>query len=230
MIVSIAQPAYIPWLGYFDRILKSDIHVVLDDVEMDKNSKTKFINRNKIRTPDSWAWLTIPLEHVARDRHVAIKDIRIKQGLSWGEKHWKTILLNYSRSPFFSTYSIFFEEFYKNDSELLAPLLNSSTAFILDELGIDTPRRFSSEIGLSSTKSQLILDLCIEIGASTYLSGPFGRNYLDAEKFEMCGIEILYHDYGHPIYSQRFKGFEKNMSILDLLFNYGKDSLEVLAP
>ena len=83
MIVSIMQPAYIPWLGYFDRIAKSDLHVVLDNVTMDKNSKTKFTNRNKSRTPQGWSWLTVPLKSVSKSNEVVINEIEIASGNNW---------------------------------------------------------------------------------------------------------------------------------------------------
>jgi len=230
MIVSIMQPAYIPWLGYFDRVLKSDIHIVLDNVAMDKSSKTKFTNRNKIRTPNGWSWLTIPLQSVARSDEQVISDLEISPSMNWSEKHWKTIQSNYSRSNYYSDYSDYFENFYQQDWVHLAPMLQESTRYLLQELGIQTQQMKSSELSPQSKKADLILELCIKVGATTYLSGPFGRDYLDEHAFDKAGIELKYHDYVHPAYNQCFEGFESHMSVIDLLFNYGDKSLEILRP
>jgi len=230
MIVSIMQPAYIPWLGYFDRVLKSDIHIVLDNVAMDKSSKTKFTNRNKIRTPNGWSWLTVPLQSVARSDEQVISDLEISPSMNWSEKHWKTIQSNYSRSNYYSDYSDYFENFYQQDWVHLAPMLQESTRYLLQELGIQTQQMKSSELSPQSKKADLILELCIKVGATTYLSGPFGRDYLDEHAFDKAGIELKYHDYVHPAYNQCFEGFESHMSVIDLLFNYGDKSLEILRP
>jgi hypothetical protein len=223
------QPAYIPWLGYFDRIMKSDVHIVLDNVVMDQNSKTKFTNRNKIRTPNSWIWLTVPLNSVTRSDEKVISDLKISSSLNWSEKHWKTIQAYYSRSPYFSRYANYFENFYHKNWEYLSPMLEESTNYLLHELGIKTQQLRSSKLSPTSKKSDLILELCIKAGATTYLSGPFGRHYLDEGAFEKAGISLSYHDYPHPIYNQNYAGFEAYMSILDLLFNHGERSLEILA-
>jgi hypothetical protein len=229
MIVSISQPAYIPWLGYFDRISKSDIHIVLDHVTMDTNSKTKFTNRNKIRTPSGWSWLTVPLQAVTRSDERLISDLAISPGMNWPVKHWNSIQSNYYRSTYYSSYSNYFKSFYQKTWSHLAPMLLDSTRYLLQELGIQTPQLRSSELSPQSKKSDLILELCIKVGATTYLSGPFGRDYLNIGAFEQARIEIKYHDYIHPTYKQCFDGFEPFMSIVDLLFNHGERSLEILS-
>lgn len=229
MKVSIMQPAYIPWLGYFDRILKSDLYIILDDVAMDKSSKTKFTNRNKIRAPNGWSWLTVPLQSVSRSDEKVIYDLKISSDNNWAEKHWKSIRSNYSRSPYYSRYSHFFENFYGQEWTYLVSMLEESTRYLFQELGIQTQQLKSSELSPQSKKADLILELCIKVGATTYLSGPFGRDYLDEIAFEKAGIKLQYHDYDHPRYKQSFDGFEPYMSIVDLLFNHGEKSLEILA-
>ena len=113
MIVSIMQPAYMPWLGYFDRIARSDVHVVLNDVTMDKNSKTKFANRNKIRTQQGWAWLTVPVKSFSQSSKVLINEIEIVSDNNWRKKHLKALHFNYSSSVYYSDYFAYFESFYK---------------------------------------------------------------------------------------------------------------------
>ena len=207
MIVSIMQPAYMPWLGYFDRIAKSDVHVVLNDVTMDKSSKTKFANRNKIRTQQGWAWLTVPLKSFSQSSRVLINEIEIAPDNNWREKHLKTLHFNYSNSVYYSDYSTYFESFYKEKWSSLEPMLLESTRFLLNTLNLNTPLIPSTELSVMSKKSNLILDICRNISATTYLSGPFGRHYLDKDTFERAGIELQFHDYFHPTYDQLYDGF-----------------------
>ena len=222
------QPAYMPWLGYFDRIARSDVHVVLNDVTMDMNSKTKFTNRNKIRTPQGWTWLTVPVKSFSQSSKVLINEIEIAPNNNWREKHLKTLHFNYSNSAYYTDYLTYFKSFYTKKWSLLEPMLLDSTRFFLNRLNVDTPLLPSSELSVLSKKSNLILDICMKINATTYLSGPFGRDYLDKEAFKKAGIKLQFHDYFHPTYKQSYDGFEPYMSILDLLFNHGDNSLEIL--
>ena len=228
MIVSISQPAYLPWLGYFDRLSKSDIHIVMDHVVMDKNSKTKFTNRNKIRTPNSWSWLTVPILSKNNPKDIPINDLKIDNTSSWSNAHFKSIKFNYSNAKYFSDYENFFEEVYQNKWNNLMSLLKFTNDHLINFLGIKNEIITSSSLKPISSKSDLILELCQKVDAHEYISGPFGRDYLDLKSFENAGIKIHFHDYSHPVYDQKFKGFEPNMSIIDLLLNHGKDSLQIL--
>ena len=225
MIVSINQPAYLPWLGYFDRIMKSDLHVVLDHVQFEKNS---VINRNKVRTPDHWAWLSVPVLTKGSFGDLAINKIKINKQMPWRRKHLNTLKSNYRKSSYFCDYVDYFEELYSHDWDELNSLVGESTKFIRQELGIHVEQVQSSDLCVNSKKSDLVLEICQRVGANKYLSGPFGRDYLDIRSFEDAGIELLYHDYPHPTYKQAFDGFEPYMCILDLLFNHGATSLEIL--
>lgn len=228
MIVSITQPAYIPWIGFFDRLIQSDINIVLDHVSMDMNSKTKFTNRNKIRTAEGWNWLSIPIVNSRKNRETPICDLKINDLIPWKIKHWKTIQFNYSKTKYFSYYASFFENAYKDDWYNLVSFLSHINNYLIKELNIKTKIIKSSDLKPELSKSNLILELCQKVGAKRYISGPFGRDYLDTKAFKNSGIDIHYHDYTHPTYSQAYDGFESHMSIIDLLFNHGKDSLDIL--
>lgn len=225
MIVSINQPAYLPWLGYFHRIALSDLHIVLDHVQFEKNS---FINRNKIRTKEGWCWLTVPLKTKGKFGDLSINRLEIANDSRWSEKHWKAIQLNYARAPYFSEHQPFFEKIYSQHWDSFAMLVHEITRYLLEAFGIKTKLLFSSAMKVEGKKDELILNLCRSAGAKIYLSGPLGRNYLREELFRDAGIKIIYHDYHYPTYPQVYRGFEKPMCALDLLFNCGKRSLEVL--
>ena len=225
MIVSINQPAYLPWLGYFDRINRSDIHIVLDHVQFEKNS---VINRNKIRTQNSWSWLTVPLKTKSKYGNLDIRNIEIQNTLQWKKKHWKTIQSNYSKCEYFKDYASFFQKVYTTEWVKIIDFINFINKHFLKILGIKTKIISSYELNPKKAKSDLILELCQKVDADQYISGPFGRDYLDLKSFENAGISVRFHDYSHPVYAQKFKGFEPNMSIIDLLLNHGKDSLKIL--
>ena len=218
MKVSINQPAYLPWLGYFDRIAKSDVHIVLDHVQFEKNS---MINRNKIRTKSSWAWLTVPVKTKGLFKNLAINKVENMPSSCWAPKHFKALSLAYSRTSFFKHYQDYLGSLYQRDWPLLLPFVDELNSFLLSEFNISTPQIYSSSFDLASVKSDLVLELCLAVGGTTYISGPFGRDYLDIARFQSAGIDVEYHDYSHPKYDQVYSGFYPFMSSVDLLFNLG---------
>lgn len=224
MIVSINQPAYLPWLGYFHRIAISDVHVVLDHVQLEKNS---FTNRNKVRTEGGWCWLTVPLRTKGRFGELPICEVEIADG-KFAKKHWQTLRQTYAKTPYFSHYAPALEEIYLQPWTTLAPLMRRLTAWQFEALGIHTPLLYSSDMSPEGTKSQLVLSLCRQAGATVYLSGPLGRDYLCEEQFHESGLKIEYHDYSHPNYPQMHGGFEPFMAAVDLLFHCGPESRAIL--
>jgi hypothetical protein len=226
MIVSINQPAYLPWLGYFHRIAVSDLHICLDHVQFEKNS---FTNRNKIRSAQGWCWLTVPVKTKGQFKNLAIKTLPINNKSNWRKKHWQTIRQNYSKAPYFKAYAPFFEAVYQREWPYLFDLCHEINRYLLDILGIKTPLLFSSQMNPSGVKDELVLNLCQKANAQTYLSGILGQNYLRESLFEQAGIKVRYQRYRHPEYAQfRGQGFEPYMSVIDLLFNCGPRSLELL--
>jgi len=225
MIISINQPAYLPWLGYFHRIAVSDMHIVLDSVQFEKNS---FTNRNKARTAQGWCWLTVPVKTAGRFGELNIREIEIDNERPWTKKHWATLSNNYSKAPYFRTHAAFFENVYRQSWTRLHDLAWVMTKYLLEAFDISTPIRFSSEMQAGGHKDELVLNLCREMNAEVYLSGPLGRNYVRENLFAAQGVEVRYHNYDHPVYGQAYAGFEPNMTALDLLFNAGPKSREIM--
>ena len=227
MIVSINQPAYLPWLGYFHRIAISDLHIVLDHVQFEKNS---FVNRNRVRTSQRSTWLTVPVRTKGRFGNLPINLLEIDNHQGWATKHWKTIRQSYGRAAHFPATEALLEPVYAREWARLADLMRELNGHIARvSLGIQTPMKFSSEMGVTGAKSELVLNLCKAVGATVYLSGPLGRSYLQEDHFAEAGIEVRYHDYAHPSYPQCHPGFEPLMSVIDLLFNCGERSRDVLS-
>lgn len=228
MIVSIMQPAYLPWLGFFDRVAASDLLILLDHVLIDRNSKTKFANRNRIRTPQGWTWLTVPIRSKGKHGDLLLNEIELNNETDWAAKHWRAIELSYRRAPYFAGYEARFRALYERPWERLAELTAAGHDIFMDSLGLATRTVLSSTMDCRESKDRLIVELCEKAGASAYISGPFGRDYLKPEDFRASGIELLFHDYKHPEYSQCFDGFEPYMSTLDLLLNHGPQALGIL--
>jgi hypothetical protein len=227
MIVSIMQPTYLPWLGYFERVALSDLHIILDHVQIEHGGKTSFTSRNKIRTEKDWMWLTVPIKTSGQGQPL-ISEVNVDCSRNWREKHWRSICQQYGRAPFFRVYRDELQEFYLQDWPTLMPLLDRLTQWLMGRLGLNTRCIRSSELNVISKKSELVLDLCKNVGATKYISGIFGRDYLDIPSFDRAGIEVVFHDYRHPKYKQQFEGFEAYMSVIDLLFNLGPASLSTL--
>ena len=216
-VVSIHQPAYLPWLGYFDKIRRADLFIYLDTVQFQKQS---FQNRNRIRTADGWAWLTVPVEIKGRLYDTALKDVLINNRINWRRKHGAAIAMNYGKAPRFAEIMPLLERYYERDWERLSDLCYEMLLAFNRLLGITTPIRKASEMtDVTGSKSELILNLCRAAGATSYISGTLGRGYLDLAAFGDQGIEVAFQDYAHPTYRQTYPGFEPFMGVIDLLMN-----------
>ena len=225
MKISINQPAYLPWLGYYERIAASDLHVVLDHVQFEKNS---FINRNRIKTKNGPIWLTIPVLTSGRFQSLPIDQVIVDNRSDWKRKHWESINQAYGKSPYFFMCEAFLKEFYAAEWDLLLEYCMHSNKYILNLLSIKTPLILSSELGITSKKTNLVLDICKKLGATTYYSGALGKNYLDKDAFQANGIEVVYQDYPHPVYKQMGVPFVSHLSTLDLMCNHGPESLGII--
>jgi len=228
MIVSVHQPQYIPWLGYFDKIARSDCFVFLDQVQF---KEREFQNRNKIRTKDGWLWLTVPVAAKGKGRQ-KICDVKINNDFSWRREHLKSLEVSYGGSEFFERYIPFFKETYSRDWEKLSDLNVHIIKYLLEQLEIKTPIHFESEIGTKETSTERIIEICKKLKADTYLSGSGGREYLKEDRFLEEGIRLIYQDFKHPVYQQRFMKKEADfvpyLSVLDLLFNFGSKAGEII--
>lgn len=225
MQIAILQPSYLPWLGYFDQMARADVFVYLDDVQY---TRRDWRNRNRIRTANGWMWLTVPV--LSRGRfEQSIKDTRIDPSPVWKSKHLAALRHNYARAPFFDHYFNELSAVYGREHAFLAELCYDLNDYLLRALGIEVELRRASEIRVEGKKAERILSLCQAMGADQYLTGDLARDYLDAGAFERAGIELAYQNYVHPEYRQQYSGFVSHLSVLDLLFNVGPRSLEILS-
>jgi hypothetical protein len=225
-IVSIHQPNYLPWLAYFHKIAIADTFVILDNVPFEKNS---FINRNQIKTAQEWSWLTVPVLTKGKFGSL-ICDVEVNNKVNWRKKHRESIFQNYTRAAYFKSYAPFFEEVYAREWKLLSELNNRFILYVAKALGLNTMILVASQDlpKVDGRKGELILNICKSLGADVYFSGRMGRDYLNTSLFSEKGIQVHFQDYLHPDYTQLNQPFAPNLSIIDLLFNYGNGSLDKL--
>ena len=224
-VVTIHQPNYLPWLGFFSKIKHSDCFVILDNV---KYTKSSVINRNKIRTKEGWRYLTIPIEK--KYHSSKIYDVKLPENNKWQEKHWKTIETNYKKADYFYSYKDFFEDLYKKKFEYLWQINEEIISYLLKCFDINIEIIKASEMNLDPKlqKTDLLVDILKIVGAKTYLSGSSGKNYLEFDKFKENDIKLELFEFKHPVYKQRYHGFEPYMAAIDLLFNMGDKSEEFI--
>ena len=222
-IVSIHQPYYFPYLGFFEKILRSDVFVFLNEAQYEKNN---FYNRNRIRTKDHFAWITVPVNYKYQ---ISLNQIGIENKHKWQVKHFKSIYYNYLNSPFYDQHKAFLNFIYREQTwDRLIDLNSYTLKYILNVLGVRKQIIFSSELNLKSTSTKRLVDICKEVNADVYLSGSSGKKYLDEEVFRNENIKVVYQNYRHPKYKQVYGGFEENLSVLDLLLNHGPKSKDII--
>lgn len=224
MVVAIHQPEHLPWLGFFDKAAQADLLVLLDNVQFRKNY---FQNRNKIRTPEGSTWITLP---VHRPLLVPIGEIRIVKDSPLMEHYLNLIRDHYRRAPYYESTVPRIEKIVLSGCDRLVELNEQLLRLVFDVLGMKTPIARASGLNLppSVGASEIVLNICRSVGASSYLSGISGREYLDLEKFKTQGIEVQIQEFHHPIYPQLHEPFLPCMSAVDLLFNHGPNSPGIL--
>lgn len=224
-IITIHQPNYLPWIGFFSKVSCSDGLILTDVHPFTKRSVT---HRNKVRTNEGWNYLTIPINKSYYD--MRILDVELPADRAWMAQHWRTIRQNYIKTAYFNLYQGFFEELYKSDMKYLWQINEAIITYLLKCFEIRVPVIKASELGLDHElkKTDLLINILKNAGADIYLSGPSGRNYLELDKFPRNNIGLKFFKFQHPVYEQRYPGFEPEMSAIDLLFNLGPQASQSL--
>jgi hypothetical protein len=220
-VVAIVQSNYIPWKGYFDLIASADELILFDDMQY---TRRDWRNRNKIKTPQGPQWLTIPVQ-VKGMYHQRIDATRVADK-DWASRHWQSIQHSYARAPHFARYKALFEELYLGQDEAFLSRINYHfLTAICSLLGIPARITWSTDYESSEGKTERLVHLCRQAGATHYLSGPSARDYIDAELFRQAGIVLCFSKYsGYPEYPQLYPPFDHAVSVIDLLFNTGPEA------
>jgi hypothetical protein len=228
------QPGYLPWSGFFDQIDRSDVFVLYDDLPYAKDS---WRNRNRVRTPQGCCWLTVPVVNEGRSRKT-IREIEISNARDWRRAHWRTIKNHYAGAPHFADHEEFFGRLYEKPWRYLVDLDLEIIFYLVGVLGIKTRMLLSSEEGLEreylrtreggKDPTGRMVFMCRRLGADRFLEGARGRSFMEAERSGRVGITLEFHDYQHPRYRQLFRPFIPYLSAIDLLFNHGPASGDIL--
>ncbi len=219
MRISIHQPQYIPWLPYFLKVESSDLFVILDTVDFQKNGLQ---NRNAIKTPQGLLWLTVP---VSQKLGTPINEVKIADDF-WRDKHLKTLIQNYKKAAYFENYFPDMEKILSQKWERLSDLNLEVIKRMMVWLGIEVPIVLSSTLDVHGSSSDLILDICKAMKATTYVSGSGGKHYLVEDDFKNNSIALDYQASQEiSEYEQQFPKhpFVPHLSALDILFNCGEN-------
>ena len=221
--VAILQSNYIPWKGYFDIIAAVDEFVVYDEVQFTKND---WRNRNRIKTRNGIEWISVP---VGQDISRRICEVELPS-TNWQVKHWKTLVSIYGKSPHFDEVAAFLAPIYLGDPFTHLSAVNLALIRVIcSYLEVSTTISDSAQYPGRGGKSERLVSLCEQTGSARYVSGPAAKSYLDEALFRTHGVEVSWFDYSdYPAYPQRWGVFEHGVSVLDLLFNCGKDSRDYM--
>lgn len=231
MIVAAHQPNFIPWLGYFDKMRKADLFVSVDHVQMERQG---YQNRAAIKTGEGTRWITVPVVQESRDERILDKRIdNSREGrFAWSRKMLLTLRYAYLSAPYFSACEAALTEILTSRWDRLDALNRRLIDFCRAALGIRTPMVCSSALGLTGSKSDMVLNMCREVGADVYLAGGgASKAYLDVRAFERAGIRVEWQAFEHPRYVQHpcCERFIDKLSALDFIFNCGSQAERHLA-
>lgn len=220
MIITIHQPEHLPWLGFFNKLSKADVFVILDSVPYRKNY---FQNRNRIIGSNGVQFIGIPTVNVGHiEGTIATTKIAIQGNAKWKNKYLNTIRMSYGKHPYFSEVYPLLENAIMMDTDLIAEINIAIFTSFAEKMGFNPKYVRSSTLDVDGSKSDLILDICKNLEADTYIAGPSGRDYLNMQSFSDAGIKVVFNDYHHPVYPQKkVDEFIPYMSALDLFMNCG---------
>ena len=224
MIVAIHQPNFLPWPGFFHKMMSSDVFIFLDEAQYVKNA---LFNRNRIKAKQGALFLTVPVRtksHLDTYRDIFIDD---SGGTRWVKKHLRTLFYSYKKADFFDEYFPAIEALYQKHWKKLIDLNLAFIDFVVKAMNIETDIRYESEIGSSGSRTERLVSLCRKIHATDCLSGD-GSPYLEDSLFVKEGIQVRYQNFVYPIYPQVNGDFISHLSMLDMLFNCGPSAPEII--
>lgn len=226
MIVTIHQPEHLVWLGLLDKINRSDVYVILDSVQFEKNN---YQNRNRIRTKEGWTWLTIPIKK--HPLNTKIKDIEISYTVDWTTRYLDILKLHYKKSPYFTEYFDIISSIILKKPQFLLELNLEILSCMLKSFeitGKTIVQASKMNLGEARGGSDVVLQISKVLNADTYLSGPSGKDYIHQDDFKAAHINLEFHEFHHPTYPQINEPFLPYMASIDALFNIGSDAKNLI--
>ena len=228
-VVAIHQPNFLPWLGWFDKLARADVFVLLDHVQFPRTSKGTYVNRVKLLVGGKPAWATAPIVR-ARGSVQRIDEVLVDDAQPWREKLLRTIEHNYRRAPAFDETYVVVEEVLRHDTGRLAELNALGVRALARSLDLDDTKLVrSSDLDATGQATDLLIALTRAVGGTAYLAGGLaGLTYQEDEKFAAAGLELVYQDLRHPTYPQPVDPPVHGLSIVDALLNCGVEGTREL--
>jgi hypothetical protein len=226
MIVACYQPYFMPWPGFFAKAMKADLLVLLDNVQLPLGSS--WMSRNRIKTQHGQLWISVPVLRKGRGLQ-NIDQVEIFNERDWGKKHCQRLAYAYHHAPYFPDHRQFFEEVFQASWTHLVKLNIKILDYLRDVLEIKAAFQLNSQLGTRAGGTGLLVEICQKVGAQVYLSSAPGKKFLDQKMFSNAGVELRYFKYRPPAYPQLWGAFLPNLSTVDLLFNCGPKSREIIA-
>lgn len=221
----IMQPTYLPWVGYFDLMDQSDVFVFLDSIQFVRRS---WQQRNRVKGPHGEQMLTVPVLSKGK-YYQKISEVCIDHSSEFVESHLKAIRLNYAKSKYFSRYFEDFSGILRKKHALLTDLNIDLIFWLKDALGIQTRFLRSSALNIDAKRTALLVNICRTLQVDHYLSPAGSNGYISEDNlFDECKIRLSYHKYEPVSYRQLHNEFVPYLSVLDLLFNEGEQSLAIM--
>lgn len=214
-IVVIHQPDFMPYLGFFDRLCKANIYVILDTVQFVK----RWTGRDKIKTEKGEQWITVETQKAPVN--TKINEILLVQDNKWKKKHLNIIQYNYKKAPFYNEILPYVEELYQEDFKRMVDFNIKSIKMLMKLFDIQIECILASDINPQGKNNELNIDIMKKLGCTKYLSGIGAKDYYIPELYSKAGIEVIWQEFQHPVYKQQYDGFIPYLSSIDLLFNCG---------
>ncbi|MCI5130356.1 MAG: hypothetical protein D3904_02250 [Candidatus Electrothrix sp. EH2] len=219
--VVIHQPDFVPYIGFFHRLVKADLFVALDHVQFVNGTSQAWTHRDKIKTPQGEKWLTISTKKAPRD--TPINRIELSENVDWRTSNLRQLENAYRTAPYFKEIFSSLESLYQQQEHYLAQFNLNVLTWLLDIFDLRVPVVLSSDLDVAGSKNILLVNILKKINADCYLSGVGAKAYYDPTPFADAGIEVLWQEFEHPVYRQQHGEFIPFLSCLDLLFNCGID-------
>ena len=217
-IVVIHQPDFIPYLGFFDRLVKADIYVVFDNVQYVRSSRG-WTSRDKIRTKDGEKWITISTQKAPRD--TLIKNVLLSNEIPWKENHINLIKENYKNSPYYDEIMPYIKKLYSTEFTRMMDFNVEAIKILMELFDIHIDMVYASDLNPVGKNNSLIIDIVKKLGCHRYLSGIGAKDYFVQEMYDEAGIEVIWQNFEYPVYKQQYEGFIPYLSSIDMLFNCG---------
>ena len=225
--VVIHQPDFLSYIGFFHRLLHSDLYVVLDDVQFVKGTSQSWMNRDKIKTQSGEQWLTVNVQKAPRDTN--INEILLNTTLNWQKQNLDLLKQNYKKAKYYDGIFPFMEKLYESNYEKLSDFNMASIFMLMELFDIKIDIEYSSSLNTTKTKSERLVEILTQVNATHYLSGIGAKDYHEDKPFDDANIEVIWQDFKHPVYPQLHGEFIPYLSSIDLLFNCGiEESRKIL--